>query len=221
MPAIFPRWTNNVPIVIGVLAPLVGAAAIFAIWYWFSPKYTDVGYRPVQPVPYSHALHAGDLGIDCRYCHNTVEQASRAAIPPTDTCMNCHKLVKTTSERLELVRQSAERTPEFPAGKPIPWVRVHQLPDYAYFNHSAHVAAGVGCASCHGRVDQMVVVEMVEPLSMSWCLDCHRDPEPNLRPLDQVTNMNWDAEATAYDAKRDPARTRQVSPPLHCSGCHR
>jgi hypothetical protein len=221
VPAIFPRWTNNVPIAIGLLAPLVGAAAIFAVWYWFSPKYTDVGYRPEQPVPYSHALHAGDLGIDCRYCHNTVEHAAKANIPPTSTCMNCHSLVKTDSERLALVRQSAERTAENPTGQAIPWVRVHQLPDYAFFNHSAHVSAGVGCVSCHGRVDQMVVVELAEPLSMAWCLDCHRDPQPNLRPLDQVTNMNWDAEATAYDAKRDPARKRQVNPPLHCSGCHR
>jgi hypothetical protein len=98
---------------------------------------------------------------------------------------------------------------------------VHQLPDYAYFDHSAHVAAGVGCASCHGRVDRMVVVEMDQPLSMSWCLDCHRDPEPNLRPLDQVTNMNWDPSTEAYDPKRDPQRKRQVNPPQHCSGCHR
>ena len=221
MPAIFPRWTNNVPIAIGLLAPLVGAAAIFAIWYWFSPKYTDVGYRPEQPVPYSHALHAGDLGIDCRYCHTSVEDSAKANIPPTSTCMNCHSLIKTDSERLKLVRESAERTAEHPTGKPIPWVRVHQLPDYSYFNHSAHVAAGVGCASCHGRVDQMVVVEMAEPLSMGWCLECHRDPTPNLRPLDQVTNMNWDPEAMSYDPKRDPARTREVNPPLHCSGCHR
>lgn len=221
MPAIFPRWTNNIPIAVGLLAPLAGAGLIFAVWYWFSPEYTDVGYRPTQPVPYSHKLHVGELGIDCRYCHNTVEEAAHAAIPPTATCMNCHQLVKSTLqggpffERLAPVRES------FETGMPIEWVRVHQLPDYAYFAHSPHVAAGVGCAECHGRVDQMVVVEMKEPLSMGWCLDCHRDPASKLRPLDQVTNMAWDREETPYDPSRDPNRTREVNPPLHCSGCHR
>lgn len=221
MPAIFPRWTNNIPIVAGLLAPLAGAGLIFSVWYWFSPLYTDVGYRPEQPVAYSHKLHAGELGIDCRYCHNTVERAAMAAIPPTATCMNCHQLVKSTlpgapkAARLEKVRESLE------TGMPIEWVRVHQLPDYAYFDHSPHVAAGVGCARCHGRIDQMVVVEMDQPLSMGWCLDCHRDPRPNLRPLDQVTNMTWDVEAAQYDPDRDPARKRKVNPPTHCSGCHR
>ncbi|MBX7079475.1 MAG: cytochrome c family protein [Nannocystaceae bacterium] len=215
MPAIFPRWTNNVPIVIGLLAPLVGAGLIFAVWYWFSPYYTDVGYRPEQPVPYSHKLHAGEMGIDCRYCHNTVEKAAHAAIPPTGTCMNCHELVKADSPRLALVRESHA------ADMPVPWVRVHQLPDYAFFNHSPHLAAGVGCVSCHGRVDQMAVVEMKQPLSMGWCLDCHRDPKPNLRPLDQVTNMNWDPAETPYDPDRDANRKRKVNPPTHCSGCHR
>ncbi|MBC8073365.1 MAG: cytochrome c3 family protein [Deltaproteobacteria bacterium] len=215
MPAIFPRWTNNVPIAIGLLAPLLGAGLIFSVWYWFSPMYTDVGYRPEQPVPYSHKLHAGELGIDCRYCHNTVEQAAHAAIPPAATCMNCHDLVKTESKRLELVRNSDK------TGEAIPWVRVHQLPDYAFFNHSSHVAVGVGCATCHGRVDQMVVVEMKNPLSMGWCLDCHRDPKPALRPLDQVTNMAWDASTMQYDPDRDANRKRKVNPPTHCSGCHR
>ena len=219
MPAIFPRWTNNIPIAIGLLAPLVGAGAIFAVWYWFSPYYTDVGYRPEQPVPYSHKLHAGDMGLDCRYCHNTVETAAHAAIPPAATCMNCHSQVKTESNRLAKIR--AAYNDGKPGGPPVEWVRVHQLPDYAYFNHAPHVAAGVGCASCHGRVDKMVVVEMAEPLSMGWCLEYHRDPKPNLRPLDQVTNMNWDPDKESYDPDRDPERKRQVSPPLHCSGCHR
>lgn len=222
MPAIFPRWTNNIPIVLGLLAPLAGAGAIFGVWYWFSPKYTDVGYRPRQPVPYSHKLHAGDLGIDCRYCHNTVEEAAHAAIPPTATCLNCHEnLVRTTNpggpyeKRVQPLRDSAK------TGEPIEWIRVHQLPDYAYFDHSAHLAAGVGCSTCHGRVDQMEVVEMKNPLSMSWCLECHRNPKPNLRPLDRITDMNWDPEAEPYDADRDANRKRKVSPPLHCSGCHR
>lgn len=215
MPAIFPRWTNNVPIAIGLAAPLLGAGLIFAVWYWFSPSYTDVGYRPEQPVPYSHKLHAGELGIDCRYCHNTVERAAHAAIPPASTCMNCHDVVKTESKRLELVRNSVA------TGEAIPWVRVHQLPDYVFFDHSPHVAAGVGCATCHGRIDQMVTVEMENPLSMGWCLDCHRDPKSTLRPLDQVTNMAWDSASAQYDADRDANRKRKVNPPTHCSGCHR
>ena len=215
MPAIFPRWTNHIPTLIGLLAPLVGAGLIFGVWYWFSPNFTDVGYRPKQPVPYSHALHVGDIGLDCRYCHNTVESAPHAAVPPTATCMNCHSQVKAESPRLEKVRES------FNTGKPVEWVRVHQLPDYVFFDHRPHVAAGVGCVSCHGRVDEAAEIRLEQPLSMTWCLDCHRDPEPNLRPLDQVTNMAWDAAEHDYDPKTDPNRKRQVNPPIHCSGCHR
>jgi hypothetical protein len=217
VPAIFPRWTNMIPLAAGVLGPLALAGVVGGIWYYFSPEFTDVGYRPQQPVPFSHKLHAGDMGMDCRYCHNTIERAAHAAVPPAQTCMNCHSLVKTDSPRLKLVRDSYE------TGEPIPWVRVHQLPDYAFFDHRPHLAAGVGCSSCHGRIDRMPIVEMAKPLSMGWCLDCHRDPEPELRPKDQITNMAWDFEVDgkAYDAFKDPARTRQVRPPEHCSGCHR
>ena len=217
MPAIFPRWTNKIPLAIGVLGPLALAGLIGGVWYYFSPKFTDAGYRPRQPVPFSHKLHAGDMGMACRYCHNTVERAAHAAIPPAQTCMNCHSLVKTDSPKLKLVRDS------YTTDEPIPWVRVHQLPDYAFFDHRPHLAAGVGCSSCHGRIDQMTIVEMAKPLSMGWCLDCHRDPEPNLRPRDQITNMAWDPEVDGknYDAAKDPSRTRQVNPPEHCSGCHR
>ena len=222
MPAIFPRWTNAIPVVLGLVAPIVGAGAIFFVWYYFSPLYTDVGYQPKQPVPYSHKLHAGEMGMDCRYCHNTVEYAAVAAIPPTQTCMNCHNgLVQTTNPGGVYEGRVAELKKSWETGDPIEWVRVHMLPDYAYFNHAPHVAAGVGCASCHGRVDQMVVVSQDQPLSMGWCLDCHRNPKPNLRPLDQVTNMSWDTSVEDYDPDRDPERTRKVNPPTHCSGCHR
>lgn len=190
-------------------------AVVLAVWYWFSPKFTDAGYSPKQPVAYSHKLHAGDLGLDCRYCHNTVEQAPHAAVPPTATCMNCHRVVLNNSPKLAPVRAS------FESDMPIAWVRVHMLPDYVYFDHSAHMAAGVGCTECHGRVDQMKVVQQFAPLSMSWCLDCHRNPSPHLRPRDQITNMSWDANATHYDPNADPTRTRRVEPPVHCSGCHR
>jgi hypothetical protein len=192
---IFPRWTNQIP---------------YAL-----PKFTDVGYAPLQPVPFSHQLHAGQLGMDCRYCHNTVEGAAHAAVPPSETCMNCHTTVRPESVALAPIRESVD------TGAAVPWVRVHMLPDYAYFDHSVHVAAGVGCASCHGRIDTMEVVQQAQPLSMSWCLDCHRDPAPNLRPRDHVTDMTWDTATADYDPHSDPHRTRDVNPPLHCSGCHR
>jgi NAD-dependent SIR2 family protein deacetylase len=188
---------------------------IVSIWYWWSPKFTDVGYQPEQPVEFSHQLHAGQMGMDCRYCHNTVEESAHAAVPPTATCMNCHATVVPDSPLLEPVRASAE------TGEPIEWVRVHMLPDYAYFDHSAHVGAGVGCVSCHGQIDQMPIVRQAEPLSMSWCLDCHRNPEPNLRPRDEVTNMAWSSAEAGYDPHTDPTRTRDVVPPQHCGGCHR
>jgi len=216
---IFPRWTNKLPLMLGVGAPVVLCVVVFAVWYWFSPKFTDVGYQPEQPVPFSHKLHVGTLGLDCVYCHNTVEEAAHAAIPPAATCMNCHSQINLGEReaRIQPIKDAYE------GGPAVEWVKVHLLPDYTYFDHSVHVAAGVGCESCHGRVDQMEVVYQAEPLSMSWCLDCHRNPEPELRPLDQVTNMEWrfTSEATAYDPRLDPDRTRAVNPPEHCSGCHR
>ena len=218
MAVIFSPSTNRIPALIAVIAGIGGLAAAGGITYYFSPKFTDVGYQPEQPVEFSHKLHAGDLGLDCRYCHNTVEEAAHAAVPPTATCMNCHKYVKADSEKLALVRES------YAEDKPIPWVRVHMLPDYAYFNHSIHVAAGVGCASCHGRIDQMEVVQQVEPLSMSWCLDCHRNPEPNLRPKgrDLATKMDYVPGHEPWcDPAADPDRGCEVIPPEHCSGCHR
>lgn len=216
MPAIFPRWTNKIPLVAAIAGPIVAAGAIFSVWYWFSPKYTDAGYRPEQPVQFSHRLHAGEMGLDCRYCHNTVERSEHAAVPPTATCMNCHSQVATDSTKLEPIRQSYER------GDAVEWVRVHQLPDYAYFSHEPHIAAGVGCVNCHGRIDKMTVVEMDQPLSMSWCLECHRDHEKALGPLDRVTDLSYDPVAAGYDYKADPERKRKdLNPPEHCSGCHR
>lgn len=215
MAQIFPRWTNQLGLALAVGVPALVVGITLSIWYWFSPKYTDVGYAPEQPVQFSHALHAGEMGMDCRYCHNTVEVAAHAAIPPTQTCMNCHTNVAPESTRLTLLRSSHA------SNTAIEWVRVHMLPDYAYFDHSAHVGAGVGCASCHGRIDQMPVVAQNQPLSMGWCLECHREPTQNLRPRDQVTNMGWDSATANYNPHEDPTRLRDVQPPLHCSGCHR
>ncbi len=215
MSNIFPKWANKVPILLGICISVGVVLCIAFIWYYFSPKYTDVGYAPVQPVPFSHKLHAGDLGMDCRYCHNTVENAAQASIPPTETCMTCHSYVLPESAKLSPVRES------FAKDTPIEWVRVHMLPDYAYFDHSIHVSAGVSCVSCHGRVDQMEVVTQNQPLSMGWCLECHRNPGPNLRPLDKVTDLGWDPKKAGYDPAKDPHRLRQVNPKVDCSTCHR
>jgi hypothetical protein len=216
-PFVFPRWANKTRALAGMLLGGAPVYLTFLIWYGASPKTTDVGYEPVQPVPYSHALHAGELGLDCRYCHNTVEQAAHAAIPATATCMNCHKGVHTKSDKLAPVRASAE------TGSAVEWIKVHDLPDYVYFNHSAHVTRGVGCVSCHGRVDQMEVVYQHEPLSMGWCLDCHRAPEKNLRPPEEVTNMAW-APPDGADPVEYGKMLREknnLNPSTDCSTCHR
>jgi len=214
-PFVFPRWFNSVRTVLAVVVIGVGGYVTLLLVFGASPQTLNVGYAPEQPVPYSHALHAGELGIDCRYCHNTVEQAAHAAIPPTQTCMNCHTNIRLQdSDKLTLVRES------YATGMPIEWVRVHDLPDYAYFNHSAHVRRGIGCQSCHGPVHQMEVVYQAEPLSMGWCLDCHRNPEQHLRPLDQITNMSYQAADQLEEGRRLRA-LYDINPSTNCSTCHR
>jgi len=214
---VFPPWVDE-------LKPLIAAAGVglpiflvALVWYGGSPATTDVGYAPQQPVPYSHALHAGELGIDCRYCHNTVEIAAHAAVPPTQTCMNCHTNIRGTSAKLLPVRESSA------SGMPIPWVRVHDLPDYVYFNHSAHVRRGVGCVECHGRIDGMEVVYQAKKLSMGWCLDCHRNPDAHLRPPEAVTQMDWEPPAGVDRAAYGKTiRERlKLAPSEDCSTCHR
>lgn len=243
MAQIFPKWTNDIPRVALPMLTVLGGVVTFAMWFWMSPKHTDVGYAPVQPIAYSHKLHAGQLGMDCRYCHNNVERSASAGVPPTQTCMNCHAHVKKGSLRLgELYKSWGDGKPENDGGA-IPWKRIHKIADYAYFNHSAHVAikhqgAAIGCTTCHGRVDQMVVVHQVQPLSMGWCLDCHNNPAPNLRPISELTNMAWEPDA-AWATKAAEIATH-LNPPGHkhaqttlpdgqvitratagCTGCHR
>jgi menaquinone reductase, multiheme cytochrome c subunit len=199
--------------------PILGGAALTYVTVVFalaaSPQTTNVGYQPVQPVPYSHRLHAGELGMDCRYCHNTVETAAHAAVPPTQTCMNCHKQIRATSEKLLPVRES------YASGEPIPWIRVHDLPGFAYFDHSAHVQRGIGCVSCHGRIDKMEVVFQDQKLSMGWCLDCHRQPEKHLRPVAFVTKLDWVAEEDQLVLGRRLKEENQINPSTDCSTCHR
>jgi hypothetical protein len=211
----FPKWT-------WVLRPGFAVAAVgglvyasVVIYLGFSPKATDVGYMPTQPVPYSHALHVGQLGMDCRYCHTGVEVAAAAAIPPTQTCMNCHSKVRANSEKLIPVRES------YATGMPVPWIRVHDLPDYVYFDHSAHVRRGVGCVSCHGRIDTMEVVFQDKPLSMGWCLECHRSPEKHLRPVEFVTQLDWVPEEDQLALGTRLRETNNINPPTDCNTCHR
>jgi menaquinone reductase, multiheme cytochrome c subunit len=212
---VFPRWTNKA---VQLAAALLGVAPLYLIgfvWYGASLKTVAVGYSPEQPVPYSHALHAGEMGLDCRYCHTTVEQSGHASLPPTETCMNCHARVKTKSPRLEPIRDSWE------SGKPVEWTEVHHLPDFVYFNHSAHVTRGIGCVSCHGRVDEMEQVFQHEELGMGWCLDCHRAPENHLRPKSEVTNMQWSAPEGQLALGTQLKEANHINPPTDCTTCHR
>lgn len=212
---IFPKGTNRLvkAALLSVSCLVLGLVSLGA--YVSRPQYIDIGYKPTQPVPFSHKLHAGNLGMDCRYCHISVEKSSVASIPPTQTCISCHSKIKADSPALLPVRES------YATGQPIPWVRVHKLADFAYFSHKAHVTAGVSCVSCHGRVDQMDEVRQVAPLSMAWCLECHRKPEAGVRPRESVTNLAWAPPPDSLEMGREWVQANKISPPLNCVGCHR
>ena len=152
-----------------------------------------------QPVPFSHEHHVRGLGIDCRYCHTSVERSAFAGLPPTETCMNCHRQIWTNAELLEPIRAS------YRDNVPVQWTRVHDLPDFVYFNHSVHVAKGIGCQSCHGNVDRMPLMFQNASLQMQWCLDCHRNPTKNVRPREEVFNMNWNPGDRASFLKYMPS----------------
>lgn len=173
---------------------------------------TDVARE--QPVPFSHKHHAGELGIDCRYCHTSVEVSAKAGIPPTQTCMNCHSQIWLDSPTLEPVRAS------FRSGESIEWIKVHDLPDFVYFDHSIHISKGIGCASCHGRIDEMNLVRQVAPLQMEWCLDCHRNPAAHVRPREEVFDMSWwTDDQAALGAKL--IDEYHIESRDDCSVCHR
>jgi hypothetical protein len=214
---VFPKWTNRLPrnIIIGAL--LVSTAVTGAVAYYFTPKYTRVGYEPIQPVAFPHSVHVTQLGLDCRYCHNGVENSWYSNIPATAVCMNCHNQVLKDDPRLELVRESAA------SGRPIPWVQIHKLPDYVYFNHSVHINRGVSCVECHGSINHMDEVFHAKPLSMSFCLDCHRDPARRLRSLDKITDLDWKApNADAQLAMGESfVHDWKVQSLQNCSTCHR
>ncbi|MFM2143235.1 MAG: hypothetical protein RLZZ476_1779 [Verrucomicrobiota bacterium] len=185
----FPRWTNWLPLKVAISVVFIALGVSIGVAYYFTPKYTRVGYEPTQPVPFSHKLHAGQLGMDCRICHSFGEMSSHSNVPTNQTCFNCHGQgkggIRATSEKLTLVQKANE------TGKSIPWVKVHKAPDYVYFNHSAHLNRGISCVACHGKINEMEVVRHDQPQSMGWCLDCHREPEKNLRPLDFVTKLDY------------------------------
>ncbi len=210
---VFPEWTQVLKKAVGLLVTGAPVYLVFLIWYGVTPEAIRIGYQPDQPVPYSHALHAGELGLDCRYCHSVVERSNKAAIPPAATCMNCHSQVKKDSEALIPIR-TAFAEPD----QPVKWTRVTDLPDYVYFSHMAHVNASVGCEECHGRIDQMVKVYQAKPLTMEWCIECHRNPTPHLREFENLTKMGY--TQTEGEGERVKAKNN-VNPPVNCSTCHR
>ena len=196
---------------------LAGGSIVAAVGFARSAYMTETDLRPHQPVPFSHRHHAGELGIDCRYCHSNVEAGPQAGLPPTETCMTCHSQIWTNASMLEPVRKSlADNTP-------IRWTRVAKLPDYVFFRHDIHIAKGVGCESCHGRIDRMALTYRAKPFTMQFCIDCHRDPAPSLRDPSLVTKMDLDVKSNAVSLGTGVASLngRTVKPPVHCSGCHR
>jgi len=215
MAVIFPKSSDIILKVAGLVIALgaVGATAAYTYYTW--PTVIDTGYQPVQPIPYSHKLHAGQMGIDCYYCHSTVYKANFAAVPAQTTCMKCHMQVKKDSPRLAVLREAAD------TGKPIQWVQIHRLPDFVYFSHQAHLSAGVSCVSCHGRIDQMIEVKQEKPLNMAWCLECHRNPEENIRPAELVTKLDWVPDGDPAEIGREIIAKKHIEPPTNCSGCHR
>ena len=229
---IFHRSTNTIS-----RATIFGAVFIIAILLWGSIQWQRSPYvtyakvaRP-QPVPFSHQHHVAGLGIDCRYCHTSVETSSFAGIPPTKTCMNCHSQIWSGAPMLEPVRES------FRSGKSLVWNRVNDLPDFVFFNHSIHVQKGIGCSTCHGRVDQMPLTWKEHSLYMRWCLDCHEAPERSVRPRDQVFNMRYEQPSSDKPATLDGKQytdqlslgtdlvhkynLRSVADITSCSTCHR
>jgi hypothetical protein len=219
MAQIFHRSTNFISrssLFASLFLVLLGLGGVLGLAR--SPYYTNQFISRSQPVQFSHKHHVGDDGIDCRYCHSSVETSAVAGIPPTKTCMNCHSVLFNDVGYLEPIRES------YRTDQSIRWIKVHRLPDFVYFNHSIHINKGVGCSTCHGRINQMPLVFQDSPLLMQWCLDCHRSPELALRPIDQVFNMDWkpgaDQEERGAQYKRE-RKIRTAAELTSCSTCHR
>ncbi len=216
MPQFFPRTANSIARL--TLLGVVCAVTLFAIGSYLiveSPYETRQGMPRPQPIPFSHAHHAGDLGIDCRYCHTTVETSSFANIPATKICMNCHSQMWAVAPILEPLRES------YRSGRSIAWTRVHDLPDFVYFNHGIHVHNGIGCSTCHGRVDKMPITWQAESLRMKWCLDCHRHPERYVRPRDRVFDMDYQPPPNQTALGKRLVSEYHIQSLISCSTCHR
>ncbi len=216
MAQLFPRSANALARSSIIVALLVAAGAGGALWILaHSGVVTRQHLVLEQPVPFSHDHHVGQIGIDCRYCHTAVEKSSSAGIPPTATCMNCHNQLWTNAQLLEPIRAS------YKSNQPIKWSRVYDLPEFVYFNHSIHVAKGVACVTCHGPVNRMPLMYQFPPLTMQWCLSCHKDPVKNIRPREEVTNVNWTPPAGFEKEQLRLASLYNVQSKTSCSTCHR
>jgi hypothetical protein len=216
MSQIFHRSTNALSrfTIYGALF-IVAGAVLLLLWVNRTPWVTRAYEARAQPVPFSHAHHVGGMGVDCRYCHTSVDKAAYAGIPPTKTCMNCHLEIWKESPTLEPVRASLRTDTS------IEWTKVHDLPDFVYFNHSAHVNKGVGCSTCHGRVDKMPLVWQEHSLQMEWCLECHRRPERYLRPREEVYNVAYEPPGDQEELGRRLVKEYRVATQTTCSTCHR
>jgi len=219
MAQIFNKSANNIAKISMIVAVVLAGVAGFAYTQIARSSYLTGRYlEKQQPVQFSHKHHVGDDGIDCRYCHYSVETTASAGMPTTQTCMNCHSQIWSDSPYLEPVRES------YRDNKPIEWERVHDLPEYAYFNHSSHVAKGVGCSTCHGQIDNMPAVYQENTLQMEWCLECHRAPEKFIRPKAEVYNMSYqpnDIDQTDRDKLKVDYKIRSTEMLTSCSTCHR
>lgn len=221
MAQLFPRGSNAFARMSIVLVLIVAGTAITILLNTNRLDYvSDVEVAKEQPVPFSHKHHVTGVGLDCRYCHTSVEESAFANIPPVETCMTCHSQIWTESPLLEPIRES------YRTDKPVEWVRIHDLPDFVYFNHSIHVAKGVGCQTCHGQVDQMPLMWKTETLNMEWCLECHRAPEKFVRPKEEVFNMAWqpvDDHGHNVQATLGARLVKEykINPSTDCSTCHR
>jgi hypothetical protein len=214
MPQIFHRSFNTLSLVsiYGAVFLLAGAGYALAVFVRSSYA-TNVGIAPQQLVPFSHQHHVNELGIDCRYCHTSVEDSHFAGIPPIKTCMNCHSQIWAGADMLAPVRDA------YKAGKSIPWQRVHRLGDFCYFNHSIHVKKGIGCVTCHGQIDRMPLVRQEHTLLMEWCLDCHRQPEKHVRPREQVFSMTYQRQGP--DEGKELVKKYNIKSKTSCNACHR
>ena len=218
MAQLFRPGANSIAVIV-IAALLIAPPATAALAYliWRSPYATSQWLMPAQPVPFSHAHHVGALGLDCRMCHTGVEKAAFAGVPATHVCMTCHSQIWTNATMLAPVRDSLA------TGKPLHWRRVNRLPDYVFFNHSIHIAKGIGCSSCHGPVQEMALMRQQEPLTMGWCLECHRHPERHLRPKDRVFDMSWQAPPDQEAQGSQLLKAYHIHPEhlTDCSTCHR